>query len=399
MMTAYGSVDTAVEAMRRGAWNFVTKPLNLNEVELLLKRALRSRSLEKDKARLEHEVQELREKAGSSKHGLESLIGKSAAMQKVSDLVTQVAPTRATILIEGESGTGKELVAHAIHQLSGRPMERMLVVNCAALSPQLLESELFGHEKGAFTGASQRRIGRFEQANGGTIFLDEIGEIDQATQVKLLRVLSERTIERVGSNKPIKVDVRVITATNKNLRELVSKGEFREDLFFRLNVVRILMPTLCERAEDVVILAQAFLREFSAENNKELKPLSDDALTVLRSYTWPGNVRELRTAIEHGVVMSNEDTIDTQHLPYFLNSIEHAPIINDTQTPAPEEQQRQIPLALQDEFNLHVLELLTIRRALEQTENNRTEAARLLGISRRTLQRKLKDIESAPEAR
>ena len=343
MMTAYGSVDTAVEAMRRGAWNFVTKPLNLNEVELLLKRALRSRSLEKDKARLEHEVQELREKAGSSKHGLESLIGKSAAMQKVSDLVTQVAPTRATILIEGESGTGKELVAHAIHQLSGRPMERMLVVNCAALSPQLLESELFGHEKGAFTGASQRRIGRFEQANGGTIFLDEIGEIDQATQVKLLRVLSERTIERVGSNKPIKVDVRVITATNKNLRELVSKGEFREDLFFRLNVVRILMPTLCERAEDVVILAQAFLREFSAENNKELKPLSDDALTVLRSYTWPGNVRELRTAIEHGVVMSNEDTIDTQHLPYFLNSIEHAPIINDTQTPAPEEQQPQNP--------------------------------------------------------
>ena len=396
MMTAYGSVDTAVEAMRRGAWNFVTKPLNLDEVELLLKRALRSRSLEKDKLRLEHEVQELREKAGNSKHGLESLIGKSAAMQKVSELVTQVAPTRATILIEGESGTGKELVAHALHQLSGRPLEKMLVVNCAALSPQLLESELFGHEKGAFTGAAQKRIGRFEQANGGTIFLDEIGEIDQATQVKLLRVLSERTIERVGSNQPIKVDVRVITASNKNLRELVSKGEFREDLFFRLNVVRVLMPTLREREEDIVILAQAFLREFSSENNKKLKPLSDDALAMLRAYSWPGNVRELRTAIEHGVVMSNEDVISSQHLPYFLNSAEPLPVARDDQS-APAAQQKaqkeEIPLASGEEFNLHVLELRAIRRALKQTSNNRTEAARLLGISRRTLQRKLKDLE------
>ena len=396
MMTAYGSVDTAVEAMRRGAWNFVTKPLNLDEVELLLKRALRSRSLEKDKLRLEHEVQELREKAGNSKHGLESLIGKSAAMQNVSELVTQVAPTRATILIEGESGTGKELVAHAIHQLSGRPLEKMLVVNCAALSPQLLESELFGHEKGAFTGASQKRIGRFEQANGGTIFLDEIGEIDQATQVKLLRVLSERTIERVGSNQPVKVDVRVITASNKNLRELVSKGEFREDLFFRLNVVRVLMPTLREREEDIVILAQAFLREFSSENNKKLKPLSDDALAMLRAYSWPGNVRELRTAIEHGVVMSNEDVISSQHLPYFLNSAEPLPVARDDQSaPAAEQkaQKEEIPLASDEEFNLHVLELRSIRRALKQTTNNRTEAARLLGISRRTLQRKLKDLE------
>lgn len=397
MMTAYGSVDTAVEAMRRGAWNFVTKPLNLNEVELLLKRALHSRSLEKDKVRLEHEVQELRQKAGSSKHGLESLIGKSPAMQKVSELVTQVAPTRATVLIEGESGTGKELVAHAIHQLSGRPSDKLLIVNCAALSPQLLESELFGHEKGAFTGATQKRVGRFEQANGGTIFLDEIGEIDPATQVKLLRVLSERTIERVGSNQPIKVDVRVIAATNKNLRELVSKGDFREDLFFRLNVVRILMPTLRERAEDIVLLAQAFLREFSLENNKEMKPLSDDALAMLRSYAWPGNVRELRTAIEHGVVMSNDNVIGSQHLPYFLTQGESTTTGLGTQNPdnaAAEAQKGEIPLASGGEFNLHVLEMHTIRRALQQTNNNRTDAARLLGISRRTLQRKLKDLES-----
>ena len=253
MMTAYGSVDTAVEAMRRGAWNFVTKPLNLDEVELLLKRAIQNRSLEKDKVRLEQENQDLREKTGSSKHGLERLIGKSTAMQKIGELVNQVAPTRATVLIEGESGTGKELVADAIHHLSGRPTEKFLVVNCAALSPQLLESELFGHEKGAFTGATQKRIGRFEQANGGTLFLDEIGEIDQATQVKLLRVLSERTIERVGSNQSVNVDVRVITATNKNLKELVAKGEFREDLFFRLNVVKIPMPPLRERKEDIVL--------------------------------------------------------------------------------------------------------------------------------------------------
>lgn len=397
MMTAYGSVDTAVEAMRRGAWNFVTKPLNIDEVELLLKRALRSRSLEKDKVRLEHEVQELREKAGSSKHGLESLIGKSTAMQKVGELVTQVAPTRATVLIEGESGTGKELVAHAIHQLSGRPSDKLLIVNCAALSPQLLESELFGHEKGAFTGATQRRVGRFEQANGGTIFLDEIGEIDPATQVKLLRVLSERTIERVGSNQAIKVDVRVITATNKNLRELVSKGEFREDLFFRLNVVRILMPTLREREEDIVLLAQAFLREFSSENNKELKPLSDDALGILRAYPWPGNVRELRTAIEHGVVMSNEGVIDSQHLPYFLKSAEAIQTVKESGSRETFEQNRpneEIQLASEEEFNLHVLEIQTIRRALQHTHDNRTDAARLLGISRRTLQRKLKELGS-----
>ncbi len=389
MMTAYGSVDTAVEAMRRGAWNFVTKPLNLDEVELLLKRALNTRSLEKDKARLEQENQDLRIKSGASKHGLERLIGKSTAMEKVSELVTQVAPTRATVLIEGESGTGKELVAHAIHHLSGRPADKLLVVNCAALSPQLLESELFGHEKGAFTGATQKRIGRFEQANGGTLFLDEIGEIDQATQVKLLRVLSERTIERVGSNQSIKVDVRVITATNKNLKEQVSKGKFREDLFFRLNVVSIPVPPLRARKEDIVLLTQAFLREFSTENSKELKPLTDDALELLRAYSWPGNVRELRTTIEHGVVMCNETHIDVRHLPRFLTSDEHN-TSSEAATNESYHEKGEKSLASDDEFNLHVLEQRTIERALNYTDNNRTDAARLLGISRRTLQRKLK---------
>lgn len=397
MMTAYGSVDTAVEAMRRGAWNFVTKPLNLDNVELLLKRALRSRSLEKSNIRLEQENAQLRVKSGARKHGLDNLIGTSEAMRKVGDMVTQVAPTRATVLIEGESGTGKELVAHAIHQHSGRPVEKLLVVNCAALSPQLLESELFGHEKGAFTGATQKRIGRFEQANGGTIFLDEIGEIDPTVQVKLLRVLSERTIERVGSNQPVQVDVRVIAATNKNLRQMVSKGEFREDLYFRLNVVRILMPTLREREEDVILLSQAFLREFSLENKKEIKPLSDDALMSLQAYSWPGNVRELRTAIEHGIVMSNDKIIELKHLPSFIQShemnIDHGtPPLGITHVP--EEEKNEKSLASEKEFNLHELELRTIRRALAYTSNNRTDAAQLLGISRRTLQRKLKELSS-----
>lgn len=392
MMTAYGSVDTAVEAMRRGAWNFVTKPLNLDSVELLLKRALGNRSLEKDKARLEKENQELRVKSGTSKHGLERLIGKSAAMEKIGQLVTQVAPTRATVLIEGESGTGKELVANAIHHLSGRPAEKLLIVNCAALSPQLLESELFGHEKGSFTGATQKRVGRIEQANGGTLFLDEIGEIDQATQVKLLRVLSERTIERVGSNHSIKVDVRVIAATNRNLRELVGKGEFREDLFFRLNVVRIPMPPLRERREDIVLLTQTFLREFSTENGKELKPLTDKALELLRTYAWPGNVRELRTAIEHGVVMCNDTRIDVQHLPHFL-SLEDTDIPHIGAPDAPYLEKDENSLASEVEFNLHEQEQRTIKHALKHTKNNRTEAARLLGISRRTLQRKLKQFE------
>ena len=382
MMTAYGSVDTAVEAMRHGAWHFVTKPLNLDEVEMLLKRALRTRSLESENRQLTEQVRE--------KSGLDRLIGKSPAIARVTDLVRQVAPTRATVLIEGESGTGKEVVAQTIHHRSGRPASKLVIVNCAALSPQLLESELFGHEKGAFTGAAQRRIGRFEQADGGTLFLDEIGEIDAATQVKLLRALSERTIERVGSNQPIKVDVRVIAATNKSLRELVAAGTFREDLYFRLNVVSITMPPLRERREDIMLLAASFLHEFAEENGRPAKPLTDAAQALLLSYPWPGNVRELRTAIEHGVVMSNEDFIDTRHLPGFLNEspdiwhVGKATIVES----------EKINLDAHPEFNLSALEANTIRSALAHADGNRTRAAELLGISRRTLQRKLKDLPS-----
>lgn len=379
MMTAYGSVDTAVEAMRRGAWHFVTKPLNLDEVEMLLKRGLRSRLLEEENRELKQVVAE--------KRSLKNLIGKSPALAETIDRIEQVSPTRATVLIEGESGTGKEVVAHTIHQLSGRPASKFVIVHCAALSAQLLESELFGHEKGAFTGAAQRRLGRFEQADGGTIFLDEIGEIDAATQVKLLRVLSERTIERVGSNTPVKVDVRVIAATNKNLRTLVEKGEFREDLFFRLNVIKIDMPPLRERGEDVILLAAAFLQEFAKENQKAVQHLSDESLRLLRGYRWPGNVRELRTVIEHGVVMCNGTEIGVDHLPQFLHMAPHVELTKSLF--ATKESQKG--LASMDDLNLNALEQRVIQQALTRADGNRTEAAELLGISRRTLQRKLKE--------
>lgn len=388
MMTAYGSVDTAVEAMRRGAWHFVTKPLNLDEVEMLLRRGLATVELAEENRELKKVVSQRRE--------LKRLIGKSSALTRTLDIIEQVAPTRATVLIEGETGTGKEVVAHAIHELSGRPVSKFVVVHCAALSPQLLESELFGHEKGAFTGAAQRRIGRFEQADGGTVFLDEIGEIDAATQVKLLRVLSERRIERVGSNASIHIDVRVVAATNRDLKSMVERGEFREDLYFRLNVVNIKMPPLRQRGEDVVLLAGEFLREFAQENGRPLKPLSAAALLELRRYPWPGNVRELRTAIEHGVVMSNRDEIDLEHLPLFLQqqSLEkQSPAIANEQI---DTQATEIKLATAADLNLDRLVCDAVRSALALAKGNRTEAAQMLGISRRTLQRKLREMEDGP---
>src|SRR5947199_1419602 len=251
MMTAYGSVDVAVEAMKRGAYDFVTKPLNLDKVEMLIARAVQSRKLEQENRTLRQQVDE--------RYGLENIWGDSAALNEVLDTIRQVAPSSANVLLEGESGTGKELAAHAIHNLSRRNKAKFVVVHCAALSPQLLESELFGHERGAFTGAHERRIGRFEQANGGTIFLDEIGEIDASTQVKLLRVMSEeRAFGRVGGDQTLRADIRLIAATNKNLEQLVREGKFRDDLYFRLNVVRITMPPLRDRKEDIPIWSVDF---------------------------------------------------------------------------------------------------------------------------------------------
>jgi len=376
IMTAYGSVDTAVEAMKRGAYDFVTKPVNLDRLEMLIRRALRQRETESENVELKRQVR--------NRSNMESMIGSSAVMEQIFDTIRQVAPSRATVLISGESGTGKEVAAHAIHALSLRAQNKCVAVHCAALPAPLLESELFGHEKGAFTGAMERRIGRFEQANGGTLFLDEIGEIDATTQVKILRVLGEREFERVGGSQTLKTDVRVVAATNKDLHKLVSEGKFRDDLFFRLNVVNLHLPPLRVRREDIALLAHSFLRSAAEENGKPFKELTTDAMDCLIRYDWPGNVRELRTAIEHGVVMSNSRVISVGDLP---PGVRHADAKNGTQP-----DWRSVGL------NLHQSERTLILRALDETNGNRTEAAKRLGISRRTLHRRLHDlhIESNP---
>jgi DNA-binding NtrC family response regulator len=296
-------------------------------------------------------------------------------MQQVFEVVKQVAPTRATVLLSGESGTGKELVAKAIHQLSPRARSPMVSVHCAALSPTLLESELFGHEKGAFTGAHERRIGRFEQAQGGTLFLDEIGEIDATVQIKLLRFLGERTFERVGSNKTLTADVRLIAATNRNLEELVKAGTFREDLFFRLRVVEIAMPPLRERTGDIPLLAQSFLHEFARENGKPVNDFTADALETLMNHSWPGNVRELRTAIEHAVVLCRGEKISARDLP---PSVRTGGGSSDTSR-----------VLARNDLTVKEAEKQLIIRALKETKGNRTMAAKKIGMSRRTFHRKL----------
>ena len=381
MMTAYGSVDIAVEAMKRGAYDFVTKPLNLDKVEMLIARALGARKLEQENRTLRQQVDE--------RYGLENIIGESAALREVLDTIRQVAPSSANVLIEGESGTGKELAAHAIHNLSRRNKAKFVAVHCAALSPQLLESELFGHEKGAFTGAHERRIGRFEQANGGTIFLDEVAEIDPSTQVKLLRVMSEeRAFERVGGNQTLRADVRIIAATNKNLETLVHEGKFRDDLFFRLNVVRITMPALRERKEDIPLLIRGFLRHFCKANEKRLLDLTPDAMDALLTYNWPGNVRELRTAIEHGVVMATGPKITVRDLPTALRQAASA-VLPRGISAAKAFGEKSSPLDIRE------TEKKLIMQALAATNGNVTGAAKKLGISRRTLHRKINEMNAA----
>ncbi|HEX3421741.1 MAG TPA: sigma-54 dependent transcriptional regulator [Candidatus Udaeobacter sp.] len=384
MMTAYGSVDVAVEAMKRGAYDFVTKPLNLDKVELLTARAVQNRNLERENRALREQVDE--------RYGLENIWGDSPALHEVLETIKQVAPSSANVLIEGESGTGKELAAHAVHNLSRRNKAKFVVVHCAALSPQLLESELFGHEKGAFTGAHERRIGRFEQANGGTIFLDEIAEIDPNTQVKLLRVISEeRAFERVGGNQTLRADVRLIAATNKNLEQLVREGKFRDDLYFRLNVVRIVMPPLRERKEDIPILVRGFLRHFCKENQKPLLELASDAMDALLSYDWPGNIRELRTAIEHGVVMARGKQITLRDLPMAVRQAARATLPGGV-SPTEAFGEKASPL------DLHETERRLIAQALAATNGNVTAAAKKLGISRRTLHRKINEMNSGKKS-
>ncbi len=366
LLSAYGSVESAVEAMRDGAVDFLTKPVNLDHLELVVRRALRQKNLERQNARLRAQLAE--------RSALDRLIGSSEAMLAVRERIEQVAPTPATVLIQGPSGTGKELVARALHALSPRSGKPFVAVHCAALAPSLLESELFGHVKGAFTGATEDRKGRFEIADGGTLFLDEISEIDLATQVKLLRVLETRTVEPVGSATPIPVDIRLVAATNRDLRAWVDAGKFREDLYFRLNVVDINLPPLRERQGDLPLLCDAFVREFNPQLGRGILGITPEAMAALAAYPWPGNVRELRNAIERMMVLAHGDHLTLEDVPTTIREGRVAP----EQAPAGAQ-----PAAEPEEATL-------IRRALFETKGNRTAAAKRLGIPLRTLYRRIK---------
>ncbi len=366
VLTGHGSIDAAVEAMKSGAYDFLTKPLNLDQLNLIVKRALENRELS-----LQHKL--LKEEIESSAY-LEQMIGRSAEMQKVFSMIKKVAPAKASVLITGESGVGKELVANAIHNLSGRKDKAFIKVHCAALSESLLESELFGHEKGAYTGADSMQKGRFELAHGGTIFLDEIGEINQNVQIKILRVLQEKTFERVGGEKSISVDVRIVAATNKNLEEEVKAGRFREDLYYRLNVVHLKVPSLKERKDDLPLLIDSFIKKFAAENEKEIIGIDSKAKAALLKYDWPGNIRQLQNCIESSVVMSNGKQIKLEDLPLSVSEYTGQEAIS-------------IPMGI----SLEDAEKIIIMQNLSANKGNKSKTADILGIGRKTLHRKLNE--------
>ena len=373
MMTAYGDVDTAVEAMRRGAFDFHTKPVSIEKLEFMIKRAIQSKSIEKENEVLHQRL--------DRRYQFSQIVGNSLAMIEVLDRVKLVAPTKATVLIEGQTGTGKELIAQSIHQNSDRSRKPFVAVHCAALAANLLESELFGHEKGSFTGANERRIGRFESSEGGTLFLDEIGEIDASTQVKLLRFLETRSFERLGSSKSIEVDIRLVCATNRNLAEMVQNGEFREDLYYRLNVIRIQLPSLIERKEDIPVLLKHYINVFSEENGFAPLELSQEALNVLVQYSWPGNIRELRNFCENIIIMKQGKTLAPEDLEakFFKQDLKDQPQPSFSSGNQ----------SLNSNFSLDMNEKQLLRNALLKCGGNRTKAAQLMGISRRTLHRKL----------
>ncbi|MAS65173.1 MAG: transcriptional regulator [Coraliomargarita sp.] len=371
MMTAYGNVETAVEAMRRGAFDFLTKPVNLEKLEIVIKRALQTRSMESENVQLQERLEQ--------KYSFTGIVGNSPSLVEVLDKVKLVAPSKATILLEGETGTGKELIAQSIHQNSDRSRKAFVPVHCAALATNLLESELFGHEKGAFTGATERRIGRFEAADSGTLFLDEIGEIDASIQVKLLRFLETRSFERLGSSKQLEVDVRLVCATNRNLEEMVERGEFREDLLYRLNVIRISLPPLRERPEDIVTLLQHYTQYFSEQNGFSAVKLTEGALSVLCAYAWPGNIRQLRNFCENIVILKRGSEINEYDLD---------PIYQLNPTSLSSENQ-DVGVSNHSMLSKSENEKRLLRNALIKSNGNRTKAADLMGISRRTLHRKL----------
>lgn len=376
LMTAYGSVEDAVKAVKNGAFYYLTKPVNLDELQFLIKKALTS-------IQLETENKELRQALYQEKFEKDAIQAKSSKMKEILKTVDQIAQSSASVLIEGESGTGKELIAHRIHQLSVRRNQPFVAVHCAALTESLLASELFGHERGAFTGAVERKIGRFEKAHQGTLFLDEIGEISPEVQVKLLRVLQEGEFERVGGTKTIKVDIRLICATNKNLTEEVRAGRFREDLFYRINVIYLKMPPLRERKDDIPMLAETFVRQFAQSNNKKISAIEPEAIAAFKNYPWPGNIRELKNIIERMVVLTTEDKLTLALVP------------EDIKNPSgPSAAPVSSPLN-GGGHNLNDMEKEYIRQALKHANGNKSLAAQKLGISRRTLYRKMEEYKIA----
>ena len=359
MMTGYASVETAVAALKNGAYDYVTKPLDPDEISHLVKKALAHRKTEQENVRLRETVAEVARP--------EDLVGQSTAMNRVFDAIETVGPTDATVLITGESGTGKELVARAIHHASPRKFHPMVVIHCGALTETLLESELFGHEKGAFTGAQYRKKGKFEIAEGGTVFLDEIGDISLKTQTDLLRVLQEHEIVRVGSNQPIKVDFRCIAATNRNIEQMIEEGRFRPDLFYRLNVFRIELPPLRERRDDIPLLVNHFVSKFSLQMNKKITRVAPNAMNLLQQQPWSGNVRELENAVERAMVVAQEPEIRDSDFAFKVNSVPNG-----------------ASKSLDEVEKAHIL------RTLENCKWNQTRAAEVLGIDRVTLHHKLK---------
>jgi len=369
VLTGHGSIDDATKAIKMGAYDFLTKPLDLDHLNKIVRNALEGRELKLQKKQLETELE--------NKKTFSEMVGKSPALKSVMEKITRVAPSKATVLITGESGVGKEGVAESIHRLSPRKDKPLVKVHCAALSESLLESELFGHEEGAFTGADKMQKGRFELAHGGTIFLDEIGEISQSVQVKLLRVIQNRQFERVGGEKTIDVDVRIIAATNKNLEEEVKAGRFREDLYYRLNVVSVHVPPLRERKEDIPLLISAFLDRFNEENGKEVKGFDSKAKSALTNYSWPGNIRQLQNVVEGCVAMSVSDTLKLSDLPDYLQNGSSGQAIT-------------IPLGT----NMENAEMIIINETLAFCGGNRSKCAEVLGIGRKTLYRKLGEEEN-----
>ncbi len=367
VLTGHGSIDDATAALKAGAFDFLTKPLDLDHLNKIVKNALQGKILAEQN-------RELQSKLLKSQNG-DEMIGKSDSLNRVRQMISKAAPARASVLITGESGVGKELVAHAVHEQSERAKGPFVVVHCAALSETLIESELFGYEKGAFTGAENIHKGRFELADGGTIFLDEIGEVNLATQVKLLRVLQEHKFERVGGEKSIEVDVRVVAATNRNLEDEVKAGRFREDLFYRLNVVRIEMPALRERMDDIPLLMHSFLREFNIENKKNIKGFDKASKAAMIKYNWPGNIRELKNAVESAVVMCTGDEIKIEDLPRALRSQGEEKVIT-------------IPIGI----TMDEAEKIIIQENLAANKGNKSKTADILGIGRKTLHRKLEEL-------